>query len=64
MYVTYHCLQRIEKDYQGVASCKTALYKAFFKHGVVTWETVVNALENSEEFNIAEQVKKSIIQRL
>ena len=56
----YHCLQRIKKDCQGVDSCKTALYQEFFKHGVVTWETVINALENSEEVNIAEQVKKKL----
>ena len=50
----------IKKDYQGVEACKAALYKEFLKCGVVTWDTVINALEKSGELNLAKQVKMKV----
>ena len=38
-----------------------ALYKTFLKCGVKTWETVVKALEESENDSIAKQVKKQLV---
>ena len=53
-------LQEIKRDNQKVASRKRALYQEFLKCGVKTWETVISALEKSDEANIAEQVKQKI----
>ena len=76
---SYHChcsviiaklllyVQTIRNDHQGVTnftrSCKTALYREFLKCGVATWETVIDALENCNECNIAEQVMIKLQQR-
>ena len=38
-----------------------ALYETFLECGVKTWETVVKALEESENDSIAEQVKKQLV---
>ena len=38
-----------------------ALYETFLQCGVKTWETVVKALEESENGTIAEQVKRQLV---
>lgn len=38
------------------------LYRAFMKCGVKTWETVVNALEDSDNVNIAKEIKKKLVE--
>lgn len=51
--------QKIKTGYEakGTNACKIALYRAFFKCGVKTWETVINALERSNHVNIADDLK-------
>ena len=38
-----------------------ALYETFLQCGMRIWETVVKALEESENDNIAEEVKKQLV---
>lgn len=38
-----------------------ALYETFLQCGVATWETVVNALEESKNGNIAKEVKTKLV---
>ena len=37
------------------------MYEEFLKCGIKTWETVINALEESGEINIAEEVKTKLL---
>ena len=38
-----------------------ALYEKFLECGVKTWETVINALEESDNEDIAKQVKMQVV---
>ena len=38
-----------------------ALYEKFLECGVKTWETVINALEESDNDDIAKQVKMQVV---
>ena len=38
-----------------------ALYETFTECGVRTWETVINALEESDNKEIAKQVKMQVV---
>ena len=52
---------KINNESKGASSCKIALYKAFLQCGVRTWQTVVKALQDSENDSIAEEVKKQLL---
>ena len=52
---------KVNNEGKGVRSCKIVLYRTFLKCGVKTWETVINALEESDNETIAEEVKTKLI---
>ena len=56
-------LQKIKLNNEGKGknSCKVALYRAFLNCGVKTWNTVSKALEDSENGDIAKEVKERLI---
>ena len=41
-----------------------ALYRTFLKCGVKTWETVINALEESDNEDIAKDLKTNLLKNL
>ena len=51
----------MDNEGKGIKSCKMALYETFSQCGVRTWETVVNALEKSDNDDLAKQVKMHLI---
>ena len=59
MYI--HQEIKVNNEGKGVKSCKMALYRTFLKCGVKTWETVINALEESDNESIAEEVKTKLL---
>jgi len=54
-------LQEIERNNEGTRSRKIALYRTFLKYGARTWEKVIEALENSDHNEIADQVKIQLL---
>ena len=60
LLIVSDCLQMIRKNHQEIESCKIELFQEFIRCGVRTWETVINALEKSNELNIAEYVKMKL----
>ena len=52
MYLTLLQEIKIDNEGKGINSCKMELYKTFLRCGVKTLETVVNALEESDNDNI------------
>ena len=52
---------KIDNEGKGINSCKIVLYQTFLRCGVKTWETVVNALEESDNDDMAKQVKMQLI---
>ena len=61
MYLTLLQAIEIDNKVQGINSCKMALFVTFLQYGVRTWETVVNALEESNNDDMAKQVKIQLI---
>ena len=55
--------QKIKRDNEenGTASCKIALYRAFLKYGIKTWEQVIKALKHSGYDEIAEHVELELL---
>lgn len=52
----------IERTYQrDVAECRFALIREYLRVGEVTWDQVVYALEKSNHPNIANKIKRDIL---
>ena len=52
---------KVNNEGKGVKSYKMALYRTFLKCGVKTWETVINALDESDNESIAKDLKTKLL---
>ncbi|XP_065902538.1 uncharacterized protein [Dysidea avara] len=52
---------RINNEGKGVASCKIELYRKYLECGEKRWQKVLDALEESEHTNLADEVKEKLL---
>jgi len=51
----------MNNEIKGINSCKLALYRKFLQCGERTWQKVLNALEESGNPNLAEEVNANLL---